>query len=81
MLEPYNGSVFDPCCGSGGMFVQSEEFVTEHQGRVNDMLDQTSIADLLLLESTVDQKLTQRWSGADGGQDLTSAPRAMTEGA
>jgi len=37
MLEPYNGRVFDPCCGSGGMFVHSEKFVTEHQGRVNDI--------------------------------------------
>ncbi len=37
MLEPYNGRVFDPCCGSGGMFVQSEKFVTDHQGRVNDI--------------------------------------------
>lgn len=37
MLEPYKGRVFDPCCGSGGMFVQSERFVEEHQGRVNDI--------------------------------------------
>ncbi|GAB1232610.1 class I SAM-dependent DNA methyltransferase [Ferrigenium sp. UT4] len=37
MLEPYKGRVFDPCCGSGGMFVQSEKFVAEHQGRVNDI--------------------------------------------
>jgi type I restriction enzyme M protein len=37
MLEPYKGRVFDPCCGSGGMFVQSETFVTEHQGRINDI--------------------------------------------
>ncbi len=37
MLEPYSGRVFDPCCGSGGMFVQSEKFVEEHQGRVNDI--------------------------------------------
>lgn len=37
MLEPYKGRVFDPCCGSGGMFVQSEKFVKEHQGRVNDI--------------------------------------------
>ena len=37
MLEPYHGRVFDPCCGSGGMFVQSENFVTEHQGRANDI--------------------------------------------
>ncbi len=37
MLEPYQGRVFDPCCGSGGMFVQSEKFVNEHQGRINDI--------------------------------------------
>lgn len=37
MLEPYKGRVFDPCCGSGGMFVQSEKFVEGHQGRVNDI--------------------------------------------
>jgi len=33
MLEPFNGRVFDPCCGSGGMFVQSERFVEAHGGR------------------------------------------------
>ncbi len=33
MLEPYEGRVFDPCCGSGGMFVQSEKFVEAHRGR------------------------------------------------
>ncbi len=37
MLEPYKGRVFDPCCGSGGMFVQSEKFVQDHQGKVNDI--------------------------------------------
>lgn len=37
MLEPFSGRVFDPCCGSGGMFVQSEKFVAEHQGRRNDI--------------------------------------------
>ncbi len=37
MLEPYKGRVFDPCCGSGGMFVQSEKLVLEHQGRINDI--------------------------------------------
>lgn len=31
MLEPYEGRVFDPCCGSGGMFVQSEKFILAHQ--------------------------------------------------
>ena len=37
MLEPYKGRVFYPCCGSGGMFVQSEKFVAEHQGKINDI--------------------------------------------
>jgi type I restriction enzyme M protein len=37
MLEPYKGRVFDPCCGSGGMFVQSERFVEEHHGCANDI--------------------------------------------
>ncbi len=37
MLEPYSGRVYDPCCGSGGMFVQSERFVQEHGGRIGDI--------------------------------------------
>ncbi|WP_422394420.1 type I restriction-modification system subunit M [Pseudodesulfovibrio methanolicus] len=37
MLEPYQGRVYDPCCGSGGMFVQSEKFVAEHGGRIGDI--------------------------------------------
>ncbi|MBC2708708.1 MAG: SAM-dependent DNA methyltransferase [ANME-2 cluster archaeon] len=37
MLEPYEGRVFDPCCGSGGMFVQSEKFVAKHQGKLDDI--------------------------------------------
>ena len=37
MLEPYEGRVLDPCCGSGGMFVQSEKFVKEHQGRIENI--------------------------------------------
>lgn len=37
MLEPHNGRVYDPCCGSGGMFVQSERFIEHHQGRRSDI--------------------------------------------
>jgi type I restriction enzyme M protein len=37
MIEPYRGRVYDPCCGSGGMFVQSERFVEAHGGRRNDI--------------------------------------------
>lgn len=37
MLEPFQGRVYDGCCGSGGMFVQSERFVAEHQGNIKDI--------------------------------------------
>ena len=37
MLAPYKGRVYDPCCGSGGMFVSSERFIEEHGGRVGDI--------------------------------------------
>ena len=37
MLSPYKGRVCDPCCGSGGMFVQSEKFVEAHGGRIGDI--------------------------------------------
>lgn len=35
VLQPYNGIVYDPCCGSGGMFVQSYDFIKEHSGNIN----------------------------------------------
>src|SRR5437588_8964975 len=37
MLAPYKGRVYDPCCGSGGMFVSSEKFIEEHSGRLGDI--------------------------------------------
>ena len=37
MLAPYKGRVLDPCCGSGGMFVQSEKFIEAHGGRIGDI--------------------------------------------
>ena len=37
MIEPYKGRVYDPACGSGGMFVMSEKFVEEHQGSIKDI--------------------------------------------
>ena len=37
MLAPYKGRVFDPCCGSGGMFVQSEKFADARGGRIGDI--------------------------------------------
>jgi type I restriction enzyme M protein len=37
MIAPYKGRVFDPCCGSGGMFVQSEKFVEAHGGSTRDI--------------------------------------------
>jgi type I restriction enzyme M protein len=38
MLEPYNGRIYDGCCGSGGMFVQSEKFLQAHGGRLDDIV-------------------------------------------
>ena len=37
MIQPYNGRVYDPCCGSSGMFVQSEEFIEAHGGNIGDI--------------------------------------------
>ena len=37
MLAPYKGRIYDPCCGSAGMFVQSEEFIEHHGGRIGDI--------------------------------------------
>jgi len=37
MLEPYQGKIYDPCCGSGGMFVQSLKFIESHQGKSKDI--------------------------------------------
>ena len=37
MLEPYKGRIYDPCCGSGGMFVQSEKFIETHGGNTSDL--------------------------------------------
>jgi type I restriction enzyme M protein len=37
VLAPYKGRVYDPCCGSGGMFVQSEKFIEAHAGKLGDI--------------------------------------------
>lgn len=37
ILQPYKGRVYDPCCGAGGMFVQSAKFIEAHQGKINDI--------------------------------------------
>jgi len=37
ILKPFNGRIYDPCCGSGGMFVQSAKFIENHQGRIKDI--------------------------------------------
>jgi type I restriction enzyme M protein len=37
VLAPHHGRVYDPCCGSGGMFVQSEKFIEAHGGKINDV--------------------------------------------
>jgi type I restriction enzyme M protein len=81
MLEPYKGRVFDPCCGSGGMFVQSERFVEEHQGRIGDIsiFGQESnpttwkLAHMNLAIRGIEAHLGQQWADsflADQHKDL-----------
>lgn len=37
IIEPFKGKVYDPCCGSGGMFVQSVDFIEKYQGKINNI--------------------------------------------
>jgi type I restriction enzyme M protein len=70
MIEPYSGRVYDPCCGSGGMFVQAERFVEAHGGRRNDIavygqeLNDTTwrLAKMNLAIRGIDADLGPRWS-------------------
>lgn len=70
MLEPFTGRVYDPCCGSGGMFVQAERFVAEHGGRRNDIavygqeLSDTTwrLAKMNLAIRGIDVDLGVRWA-------------------
>src|SRR5690625_7518121 len=43
ILEPYAGLIYDPCCGSGGMFVQSERFVEEHGGSLDNRSEERRV--------------------------------------
>ncbi|MEK6608145.1 MAG: class I SAM-dependent DNA methyltransferase [Myxococcota bacterium] len=79
MLAPHEGRVFDPCCGSGGMFVQSEKFVEAHGGRIGDVsiYGQESnhttwrLAKLNLAIRGIDAKIAQGESfHADAHKDL-----------
>ena len=37
MIQPFSGRIYDPCCGSGGMFIMSEKFIKEHQGKIDNI--------------------------------------------
>jgi type I restriction enzyme M protein len=62
MLEPYEGRVFDPCCGSGGMFVQSEKFIAAHQDHYKKRTNGTSLnpADLISIYGQESNQTTWR---------------------
>jgi len=70
MLAPYKGRVYDPCCGSGGMFVQSEKFIEEHGGKLGDIsvYGQESnsttwrLAKMNLAIRGIDSNLGQQWA-------------------
>ena len=69
VLEPYAGRVYDPCCGSGGMFVQAEKFVVAHRGRRDDIAvygqepnERTwRLAKMNLAIHGIDGDLSSRW--------------------
>src|SRR5207249_11272542 len=44
MLAPYKGRVYDPCCGSGGMFVSSEKFIEAHRDRKSTRLNSSHVS-------------------------------------
>jgi type I restriction enzyme M protein len=79
MIEPYSGRVYDPCCGSGGMFVQAERFVEAHGGRRNDIavygqeLNDTTwrLAKMNLAIRGIEADLGPRW-GDSFHEDLHS---------
>ena len=62
MIEPYEGRVFDPCCGSGGMFVQSEKFIAAHQDHYKKRGNGTSLnpADLISIYGQESNQTTWR---------------------
>ncbi|MDX9714191.1 MAG: class I SAM-dependent DNA methyltransferase [Dissulfurispiraceae bacterium] len=62
MLEPYEGRVFDPCCGSGGMFVQSEKFIAAHQDHYKKKSSCTSFdpADMISIYGQESNQTTWR---------------------
>ena len=70
MIEPYRGRVYDPCCGSGGMFIQSERFVEAHGGKRTDLsvygqeLNDTTwrLAKMNLAIRGIDADLGPRWA-------------------
>jgi type I restriction enzyme M protein len=83
MIEPYSGRVYDPCCGSGGMFVQAERFVEAHGGRRNDIavygqeLNDTTwrLAKMNLAIRGIEADLGPRW-GDSFHEDLHSDLKA-----
>lgn len=68
MLAPYKGRVYDPCCGSGGMFIQSEKFVEAHGGRIGDISiygqESKAINNLLRAVEEVAEERSFRFVGA-----------------
>jgi type I restriction enzyme M protein len=83
MIEPYSGRVYDPCCGSGGMFIQAERFVEAHGGRRNDIavygqeLNDTTwrLAKMNLAIRSIEADLGPRW-GDSFHEDLHSDLKA-----
>ena len=77
MIEPYKGRVYDPCCGSGGMFVQSEKFVEAHGGAIGRPLDLRAGVEPDDLEARQDEPGDPGHRGATSGR-TTPTPSTTT---
>ena len=59
MLEPYEGRVFDPCCGSGGMFVQSEKFIKKYVGLADEEDDFNFVERFTALKIELEKQIAE----------------------
>ena len=80
MLEPYKGRVYDPCCGSGGMFVQSEKFVESHGGRIGDIAIYGQESQLHDLAARQDEPRGARHRRRHPLEQRGQLPQGRTEG-
>jgi hypothetical protein len=80
MLEPYKGRVYDPCCGSRGMFVQSERFAEEQVRRECQIFCVSGLCDCVSMVSALLQESGRRTEWQIAPWQLSIQPLAATVG-